>query len=308
MKLKAIASAGVALSIVVFVILLVSSVGCSSVVKPGSALDRMRKDGAPPFSVNPDIIKDAIPRKGEITRAGNKNPYTVLGKTYHLLATSKGYKKQGIASWYGTKFHGRPTANGERYSLYGMTAAHKTLPIPAYVKVTNLDNNKTTIVRVNDRGPFHDDRIIDLSYAAAVKLGYADRGTARVLVEAIDLDAPQPAIAKVPESSSAASSSLKSPVAVEPLVSDESQRVPVASVEKNQQFYLQVGAFKSQLSADTLRKELQSLINYPVLIELDTTQVFYRVQVGAINTMAEVNNISQKLVELGKGQPQVIKR
>ncbi|WP_164650876.1 septal ring lytic transglycosylase RlpA family protein, partial [Pseudomonas viridiflava] len=105
------------------------------------------------------------------------NPYTVLGKTYFPMSESKRYVASGTASWYGTKFHGQNTANGEVYDLYGMSAAHKTLPLPSYVKVTNLDNNRTVILRVNDRGPFYSDRIIDLSYAAAKKLGYAESGT-----------------------------------------------------------------------------------------------------------------------------------
>ncbi|EXF42919.1 RlpA family lipoprotein [Pseudomonas sp. BAY1663] len=114
------------------------------------------------------------------------NPYTVLGKTYYPISDGRRYSATGTASWYGTKFHGQPTANGEKYDLYGMSAAHKTLPLPSYVKVTNLDNGKSVTLRVNDRGPFYSDRIIDLSFAAAKKLGYAESGTARVKVEGID--------------------------------------------------------------------------------------------------------------------------
>ena len=147
-----------------------------------------RSDGAPTRRLDPDTIKDAVPRREPITRAGNKSPYTVLGQTYVLMPSAKGYRATGIASWYGTKFHGESTANGDRYDLYGMTAAHKTLPIPTYVLVTNLENNRQAIVRVNDRGPFVSNRIIDLSYAAATKLGYADKGTAFVEVVAIDVD------------------------------------------------------------------------------------------------------------------------
>jgi peptidoglycan lytic transglycosylase len=150
-------------------------------------LDR-KSDGAPSRTLDPNSIEDAVPRRDPVTKAGNKNPYTVLGKTYRILPSAKGYKARGIASWYGTKFHGESTANGERYDLYGMTAAHCTLPIPAYVLVTNLDNGKQCVVRVNDRGPFAEGRLIDLSYAAATKLGYAHKGTARVEVSAIDVD------------------------------------------------------------------------------------------------------------------------
>lgn len=129
-------------------------------------------------------IPDAVPmpHNGSV----KANPYTVLGKTYYPMNDARAYRMVGTASWYGTKFHGQATANGETYDLYGMTAAHKTLPLPSYVRVTNLDNGKSVIVRVNDRGPFYSDRVIDLSFAAAKKLGYAETGTARVKVEGID--------------------------------------------------------------------------------------------------------------------------
>jgi rare lipoprotein A len=110
----------------------------------------------------------------------------VFGKTYQVMDSGAGYLETGLASWYGTKFHGRSTSSGEPYDMYQLTAAHRSLPIPAYVRVTNLDNGRSSVVRVNDRGPFHSDRIIDLSYAAAVKLGYADQGTARVRVESLE--------------------------------------------------------------------------------------------------------------------------
>ena len=119
-------------------------------------------------------------------------PYVVRGKQYHPMSDEKGYKAEGIASWYGQKFHGYYTSNGEIFNMYDMTAAHKTLPLPSFVKVTNLENGKSAIVRVNDRGPFHDNRIIDLSYAAAYKLGYHNQGTAKVQIEAITLNRVAP--------------------------------------------------------------------------------------------------------------------
>ncbi|RLU09367.1 septal ring lytic transglycosylase RlpA family lipoprotein, partial [Pseudomonas prosekii] len=151
---------------------------------PGLDINRAHKDGAPWWDVDVSRIPDATPT----LHSGpyKANPYTVLGKTYFPLQESKTYVASGTASWYGTKFHGQNTANGEVYDLYGMSAAHKTLPLPSYVRVTNLDNHKTVVLRVNDRGPFYSDRIIDLSYAAAKKLGYAETGTARVKVEGID--------------------------------------------------------------------------------------------------------------------------
>lgn len=117
---------------------------------------------------------------------GNKTPYEVFGEVYEVMPDSFGYVEIGVASWYGKKFHGRLTSNGERYDMYQLSAAHKTLPIPSMVKVTNLDNGKSIVLRINDRGPFHDNRIIDLSYAAAKAIGYADQGIAPVVVEALD--------------------------------------------------------------------------------------------------------------------------
>lgn len=127
---------------------------------------------------------DAVPKNESYSRGGTSS-YKLFGKQYHVRKTHHGYKERGIASWYGKQFHGRLTSNGERYDMYKMTAAHKSLPLPCYVKVTNLENKKTIVVRVNDRGPFHGNRIIDLSYAAAKKLGMDHKGTAKIEVEAI---------------------------------------------------------------------------------------------------------------------------
>lgn len=140
----------------------------------------------------PDFSKiaNATPKIEAKSKIGNPKTYTVFNKTYTVLPTSKGYKAIGKASWYGKKFHGYHTSNGEIYDMYGMSAAHKTLPLPTYVKVTNLSNGKHVIVKVNDRGPFHEDRLIDLSYAAASKLGMLNKGTANVEIHAIDPSDP----------------------------------------------------------------------------------------------------------------------
>lgn len=145
------------------------------------------KDGAP-VSTPYDLrnLPDPVPVQEPLSRYGNAPTYEVFGKTYTTLASAAGYKAEGLASWYGRKFHGRRTSSGEPFSMYELTAAHRTLPIPTYVRVTNLENGRQTLVRVNDRGPFHADRILDLSYAAAVKLGFAERGTARVRIETVD--------------------------------------------------------------------------------------------------------------------------
>ena len=136
--------------------------------------------------INFDEIPDAIPQAEFKSRTGNPETYVIDGVTYRVLSTSAGYREEGIASWYGGYFHGRRTSSGDVYDMYQMTAAHTRLPLPTYVRVTNLENGSSVVLRVNDRGPFVDDRIIDLSYTAAAKLGMADRGTARVEVVALD--------------------------------------------------------------------------------------------------------------------------
>ena len=145
-------------------------------------------DGPSSRKISAEDVHDAVPRAEPRARYGNHSPYTVLGKTYTVLPTSKGYHERGIASWYGSKFHGRRTSSGEPYDMHLATAAHKSLPLPTYAEVTNLDNGRKMIVKINDRGPFHEDRIIDLSYAAAIKLGVDQTGTARIDVRAIDVD------------------------------------------------------------------------------------------------------------------------
>ena len=166
----------------------VALAGCSS--KPGKSSSTAKKaeerDG-PPLVVPAGLadLPDPEVRHERPTKRGNPKSYTVFGKTYYVMNTAAGYNATGNASWYGRKFHGRLTSSGEPFDMYELTAAHKTLPIPTYARVTNLNNGRSTIVRINDRGPFHDNRIIDLSYAAAVKLGFAAVGTAPVQVEVL---------------------------------------------------------------------------------------------------------------------------
>lgn len=140
------------------------------------------QDGAPAKQKKMSF-KEPVPAKEPLSRYGNPTEYRVDGKSYQVMRSSSGYKTRGIASWYGTKFHKQRTSSGEPYNMYVMSAAHKTLPLPSYVKVTNLNNGKSAVVKVNDRGPFHSDRIIDLSYAAALKIGVFPKGTAPVEIE-----------------------------------------------------------------------------------------------------------------------------
>ena len=161
---------------IVLCIAILAIAGCGVIVE---------RDG-PGRTLSPNNIKDAVPRKEPRSKYGNPESYVVMGKRYYTLKTARGYSERGVASWYGKKFHGRKTSSGEIYDMYKMTAAHKGLPLPTYVQVRNLDNGRTAVVKVNDRGPFHDNRIIDLSYAAALKLDVADKGTAFVEVRALD--------------------------------------------------------------------------------------------------------------------------
>lgn len=231
------------------------------------------QDIAPLRSIGADEVIDAEPRPDPLLAVGNKSPYSVNGVTYEILQDHRNYKEQGIASWYGAKFDGHETSNGERYDLYQASAAHKTLPIPCYVRVTNLDNGKNIIVRVNDRGPFHSERLIDLSYAAAVKLGYMAQGTARVEVEVIDV------------------------------VGAEDRRDAAYGIYR----YLQLGAFGKETVAKSLLDELQALVSAPVFISpVDSGgSRLYRVRVGPVDDSAHLLAVQEQLEASGydAGQP-----
>ena len=222
-------------------------------------------------AVNTNAIGNAVPKVEPITRAGNKSPYKVFGKTYFLLPTSIGYKESGIASWYGTKFHGRKTANGETYNMYGMTAAHKSLPIPSYVRVTNIENRRSIIVRVNDRGPFHGPRIIDLSYVGAIKLGFAEQGTAKVLVEAIDPSGGETNLVAAP-------TAVSKKVIVEAVSATSVDTVPMLVITPGS--YLQVGAFDNAASAQGLQKKVRLFTQLPVLVQ--QREKLFKVWIGPI--------------------------
>ncbi|WGS62239.1 septal ring lytic transglycosylase RlpA family protein [Vibrio lentus] len=161
--------------------------GCSSQEQKGRY--DIDSDIAPDVPISVEHLEDAHPQYEPYSLGGNTN-YTLRGEDYKIVKKTEGFTEKGKASWYGKKFHGHLTSNGEIYDMYSMSAAHKTLPIPSYVKVTNTDNNKTTIVRINDRGPFHEGRIIDLSYAAAYKLDVLRTGTANVEIEVITVPMP----------------------------------------------------------------------------------------------------------------------
>lgn len=164
---------------VVLALLIMLLGGCATQGGRGSA-------GASADGSDGSSIADAVPRVEPLSKTGNAESYKVRGKRYFTKKSAAGHIERGLASWYGGQFHGRKTSSGERYDMYAMTAAHKTLPLPSYVRVTNMENGRTAVVRVNDRGPFHGPRVLDLSYSAAKKLGVIPQGTAMVEVRAID--------------------------------------------------------------------------------------------------------------------------
>jgi rare lipoprotein A len=263
----------------------------------------MKNDAYPDRTLHASEIEDAVPQKVVRGKAGNKSPYTVLGKTYHVMDDSRGFTQTGNASWYGKKFHGHKTSNGETYDMYGMTAAHKTLPIPTYVRVTNLDNKLSTVVRVNDRGPFHSDRIIDLSYAAATKLDYTNRGTARVRIEALEAGqnyqvAEAPAPAPSPAKNSSAVSASPSPAAGSAAAEDgQNYHLPSNT-------YLQVAAYGSRQSAENVRLRLSALTRHPVVIS-EATDLF-RVRIGPITDNFDLLNLRELLIRRKFGMPRVV--
>jgi rare lipoprotein A len=247
--------------------------GCSStkVFEPS--------DKAPASPRDVSAVPNAVPKAEPRSRYGNPASYVVFGKRYHTLPSSKGYRERGLASWYGTKFHGKRTSSGEPYDLYAMTAAHKTLPLPTYVEVTNLDNGRSVIVKVNDRGPFHGGRIIDLSYTAASKLGILDKGTGRVEVRAIDPRTPDQAPANTPV-----------------LVQKD---IPAETTDS--QLFLQVGAFQDRNNAERMRNNIQAQnLGAVRIVEAGTEQgTFYKVQVGPLSDAGEADRVAQALQPLG---------
>jgi rare lipoprotein A len=241
------------------------------------------QDGPPPQPRDLSDIQDAIPRAEPLSKYGNPPYYEVNGRRYYVMKSRVGYQARGIASWYGTEFHGRRTSSGEIYDMYGMTAAHTALPLPTYVQVTNLQNGRQVIVRVNDRGPFKKNRILDLSYAAAVKLGIAEAGTGLVEVRALEAYAPKP---------------LKGATAL-----SGRQRQ-----DKPSRLFLQVGAFIDQDNARRLEARLRQHGVTPVVVHrgYNQQQIVYRVRLGPLDSIAEADHLTDHLLALGITDPQVV--
>ena len=252
------------------------------------------KDGPPRSgSVIPrDLPEDPVPRQEPKSRYGNGPYYEALGKRYEVMGSSYGYQERGVASWYGNKFHGRQTSSHERYDMYAMTAAHKSLPLPTYVRVRNLRNHKSVIVRVNDRGPFVANRIIDLSYSAALRLDMIRQGTSLVEVTAISFDTPPspPPVARAPTE--------VKPVKTKAIVPQNTEV----------DIYVQVGAFGD---AENARRRFALLRtggvgNAFVLEDYSQSPALYRVRIGPIADVVQYDSLVVRLQNLGISETHLV--
>ncbi len=222
----------------------------------------VEQDGAPP-GPPPRWFKAIIPQHEPLSRYGNPSSYSVRGQRYRVMHSARGYHARGLASWYGTKFHHKRTSSGEPYDMYALTAAHKTLPLPTYLRVKNLDNGRVTIVKVNDRGPFHSARILDLSYGSAVKLGLFPGGVAHVELDAIVIGA-EPKTKKAPDNQSS-----------------------------SEHYYLQAGVFTQRASAANFRQQLSRFTT--AVVSIEPTKQRYVVRIGPFATQQTANQLKNKL-------------
>ena len=237
-----------------------------------------KHDSIPTRLPNQAELQDAIARAEPYSRGGNKD-YKVRGINYKVLQETKGFEQIGIASWYGQKFHGHLTSNGEIYDMYTMSAAHKNLPLPTYLKVTNLDNNKSVIVRVNDRGPFHPDRIIDLSYSAAYKLDMLQYGTAKVKITAItDFGKKTTATNVLP--------------LAETTIANHLLEQPLSQANN----YIQIFATSKYALAQEITNKIT--IKYSQTVQFPKENGIYRIQIGPIMNQRTLNKL---LLELKAG-------
>ncbi|MGP8164710.1 MAG: septal ring lytic transglycosylase RlpA family protein [Steroidobacteraceae bacterium] len=267
--------------------------GPAAVTRPPPAAAAAPEAAAPPAQ----SVPDAVPRVEPRSRYGNPPFYDVFGKRYYVLSSSTAYVERGVASWYGPGFHKIRTSTGEPYDMYGMTAAHKTLPLPAYVRVINLQNGRSVVVRVNDRGPFVDNRIIDLSYTAAAKLDMLRNGTAMVEVRAIDPTVP------------AADSTVFASMSVGSLISTAgaAETAPVPSPatapapSHDATLFVQAGAFSDPANAERLAARLRGGGYGNVFVRDDwiAGRKMYRVRIGPVPDVPEFDRIVDALARAG---------
>ena len=234
----------------------------------------------PPPPADVTRIPDAVPRVEPRSRNGNPPFYEVDGRRYFVLGSNAGYLERGVASWYGPTFHGGRTATGDTYDMYAMTAAHKTLPLPCYVQVTNLSNARSVVVRVNDRGPFVANRLIDLSYSAAARLDMIRNGTALVEVRSVEAQAGAPPA--------------QSPPAPAPTTAP-------AAVTKVETLYVQAGAFADPANSERLLQKLRAAGIGPAFVRSDqlSGKTLYRVRVGPVPSVAEFDRLVEELKGVG---------
>ena len=305
------------------------------VVSACSSLRKAPSDGPPPVVYRPaaQSSTDPIPRTEPLSKYGNPSSYVVFGKRYYTLSSSHGFVQRGIASWYGKKFHGRRTSSGEIYDMYGMTAAHTQLPLPTYVQVTNLKNGKQVILRVNDRGPFHGNRVIDLSHTAATKLGIIKEGTGLVEVRAIDTrnyrlvqnqveNSSLNTIMKM-ESATVAESIYEEQLDVTPKINPDMIDEQVAYVDDDStifdldattvsnsgpQIFLQVGAFGERENANQLKNQLSGLSLGEVTISsiIKNSKQLHRVRIGPLTTVQSADNTVAELNSMGMNDYQIV--
>lgn len=272
----------IALAIAFCSVALLSACSVTSRREPAGPLPPPDMHPIPPPSAQhpgapPDVeqVPDAVPKYEPRSKRGNPPFYTVLGKRYKVLDSAQDYLERGVASWYGPTFHGESTSMGEQYDMYAMTAAHKTLPLPAYARVTNLSNGKSVVVRINDRGPFSKNRIIDLSYTAAAKLGMLREGTA--LVE------------------------------VRTLVASTDDRLRRSDETPPQTLYVQAGAFSDEANAKRLveRLKMGGISNAFVYRPQNAGPQVFRVRAGPVASTVEFDRLAARLAKLGITDPRL---
>ncbi len=259
-------------------------------------------------------IPDAIPKVEPMSRYGNPDRYEVFGREYATLKDYRGYRENGVASWYGRKFHGLRTSSGEPYDMFAMTAAHKTLPLPCYARVTNLSNGRSIIIKINDRGPFHDNRLIDLSYTAAWKLGIIGEGTGLVEVKTIDPRTHEPTRIQVAETVNPHPPEAKSLPALQTLEQHSPEPKALGEVAPTKpelpELFLQVGAFGNVDNAHRLKSRLETELQTGVLVEEhnNAQSSVFRVRVGPIASIELCDQLTNRLNGMGIPEARLVVR
>ncbi len=277
--------------------------------------------------------EQVVPKVETSPPTKKSSSYVVKGKRYFVKSDAKGHEEKGTASWYGKRFHGRRTSSGERYDMHAMTAAHKNLPISSLIQVTNLDNGLSTLVRVNDRGPFHGNRVLDLSYAAATQLNMVDKGSAKVTIQVVEpgkakldkglqdmfvaasdkartgVEAPQDPPSSTPSpTDSRVAAAPETDILGSPLVAAQPKSKP--KTYDTSSLYLQVGAFEDRSTAESLRQSLVAKLEEGVLVKTDVSNdsTPYQIQIGPVDSQDKAQDLSRKLASLGVGNPRVVSR